>query len=381
MRCPKCNHTQRKSEGKQCKKCHYQFVLLPKENTLNDYKLSQIIRRVSVNGQYAFTRSQLETEVLRHFSRNIMLTFRGGIIAGILSLITGLLLIVGYGLLFYTIDPTELFNHIPALVFPIILFVTIILVVFTLVSGGIGVSSVYYHIINSSSALASTQKKIQADIDQYLTVYPIPGLVDGKGLERDATDPHASPDNGYNDFQGIAPEAILVVERNDLVDALIKSRFHMQSKTAVVSQSGYPRQVFAALPSFIQAHPEIPVLVAHDISQAGLVFIEKLKQQPEWAFAANRFQDIGLSVESFAGYSTRLPWLTHKGKLVLSRDHQKQLEKGGCLPLDSFRPGALSTLFSSAVVTGGLLSLGLLVAASSTAVGSEIVFSIESDFG
>ena len=52
-----------------------------------------------------------------------------------------------------------------------------------------------------------------------------------------------------------APERILVVERDDLVDMLIRNRFHLTAKAVVVSRTGYPERVFAACGIFCATIP------------------------------------------------------------------------------------------------------------------------------
>ena len=47
MRCPDCKHNQRYRDGTRCGKCGYQFVLRKRTDTISDYTLRQIIKRLS----------------------------------------------------------------------------------------------------------------------------------------------------------------------------------------------------------------------------------------------------------------------------------------------------------------------------------------------
>lgn len=354
MRCPECKHIQGKKEGRRCKKCNYHFVLLPGEGIIHDYKLLRIAENMSKRGQYAFTRSQLIAEVLRANPPNLPSLKSIVHQCRPFSILPFLMVIF----VFFDIHLTILLGFILVIVIIMCLLISLFVKLYTL--------------IYSDRASAKQHAKITAEIDKYLAVHEIPGLVDGKSLKRDVKSTTTTPDY----LQGMAPEAILVVERDDLVDALVKSNFHMHNKTVVVSQFGYPQQVFDALPGFIKASPQIPVLVAHDLSQAGLKLIDKLKHQSKWAFAASNFKDGGLSLNSFGDYSSRLPWINAQGQLVMSNKHQKQLEKGGHLPLDSFPSTTLSALFAATVASSGLVSLGALLASSSDSASGG-----SSDFG
>ena len=80
MRCPDCNHNQRYRDGTRCGKCSYQFVFRKKSDGLSDHALRQIIRRLSDNGQYAFTLTQLTLELCRYWQRSATQLLVSGLI-------------------------------------------------------------------------------------------------------------------------------------------------------------------------------------------------------------------------------------------------------------------------------------------------------------
>jgi hypothetical protein len=330
MRCPECGHTQKKSDGNICKKCRYRFVLMPKEDPIHDYKLKGVVNRLSANGRYSFTRTQLLTEMVRTIQSPPFT------LVWILAM-TLMALGFGWGAFTAFTADSSLDGIVPGLLFGTLALVFI------------------WRVIRSIRSRASTAPaslsygKAGRLLHRYLQYHSIPGLVDGKALENGGASLEA--------LEGHAPEAILVVERNDLVDALIKNRFHMEHKTAVVSKNGYPQHVFAALSGFVAAYPTIPIYVAHDASQSAAQLVQALSRKPKWAFAAQNLKDAGLSLASLTGSTNRLPWIDPQGKLVWSREHQKQFDRGARLPIDSFRPRALTGLTAAAIAAGGILTL------------------------
>ena len=62
MRCPECDHRQKRKAGMICGQCSYTYVFESKSNdanTLNDYQLRRLVARLSQEGHYFFTRTQL----------------------------------------------------------------------------------------------------------------------------------------------------------------------------------------------------------------------------------------------------------------------------------------------------------------------------------
>ena len=172
------------------------------------------------SGRYSFTRTQLLTEMVRTIQSPP---------STLVWTLAMTLMALGFGwgaFTAFTAD-SSLDGIVPGLLFGTLALVFIWMVIRSIRS-------------RASTAPASlSYGKAGKLLSRYLQYHSIPGLVDGKSLENSGASLEA--------LEGHAPEAILVVERNDLVDALIKSRFHMGHKTAVVSKHGYPQHVFAAL--------------------------------------------------------------------------------------------------------------------------------------
>ncbi len=350
MRCPQCNHTQSKKEGNDCQKCGYRFVLIPKTDPIHDYKLTQLVKQLSVNEQYPFTRAQLVWEIVRFLNKRRLMPW------GCLIILGGLASGVALTALFH------LANNAGHSFFWGIL--SVVLGIFA-----------YSHIrkrINGNALNKQDYITAKKLVQRYQEQHEIKGLVEGKAFA-------SQEDTVPLDLAGIAPEAILVLERDDWVDALVLGRFHMQHKVAVVSRTGYPRQMFAALPGFVQAHPSISVLVLHDASRASVLHAKKLAGDPRWAFAATHLRYLGLTEESFTDVSAPLCWLNAKDELTISREPLKEYQAGKRFPLDFFRPLQLQSLMATALVSSGVLLLSSLLVSSTAEAGISV--DVSGDFG
>jgi hypothetical protein len=94
MRCPDCKHDQKYKDGARCGKCGYQFVFRKKDDRISDSSLRQIIQRLSDNGQYAFTATQLALEICRSWRGKRQLI--GGVIF-VMVIALGLFFVIPLG--------------------------------------------------------------------------------------------------------------------------------------------------------------------------------------------------------------------------------------------------------------------------------------------
>ncbi|MCP5197572.1 MAG: hypothetical protein H6974_12450 [Gammaproteobacteria bacterium] len=336
MRCPECQHDQKYKEGARCKKCHYQFVFRKKNDQISDFTLRQMIQRLSDNGQYAFTATQLALEICRLWRKKTLGPVGCGIIALVLSVIAGLIA----------------FDQWHWLVGVLLLAIVLPLAVWL---GQRGKNKLSF-------------SKARGIIDRYHQAHPIDGLADGMAFRRqtpvaDFQDPH------------YAPERILLVERDDLVDMLIRNRFHLTAKAAVVSRTGYPNQVFAACREFLRHHPSTPVQVVHDASNAGFALTAQLAADSKWQFARQQLVDLGISRTALEGNRT-LPWLPADQSSrdgAFGGDTTKRLRIGCRIPVDYVGPKPMLNLLGAAVVAGALLLAPEILNAS----GAEV----EIDYG
>ena len=333
MRCPNCNHTQKYRSGTRCGQCGYQFVFRKKTDQITDLPLRKVIQRLSDNGQYAFPATQLALVLCRHWRRSKWGPISCGLIA--LLIAVGVLIMNGFGI-------------IGAILFVVALPL----------------------IIHLSRRQASTLPFHKASdlIRRYHRAHPIAELADGTAFARR----DASPDSQDLYY---APERILVVERDDLVDMLVRNRFHLTAKTAVISQSGYPARMLAACWGFLRRHPQTPVQLLHDASMQGFALAARLAADPQWPLAPHPLVDLGIT-KAALDQNTQLPWLAARPKTagVLSADHHRMLRAGRRMPVDYLGPKPLLSLLSAAVVSGALLLV------TQDALGS-LEMGVEVDYG
>ncbi len=337
MRCPECNHNQKYKDGTRCNKCRYQFVFRKKEDRISDFALRQTVQRLSDNGQQAFTTTQLALAICRLWRKKTLGPVGCGVVAIIVSAIVGL----------FAFSKWSWWGGalILALLLPL---------------------AIWLGRQEKSKLPFDKARKI---VDQYHQAHPIQALADGTAFRHQAATPDLQ-DPHY------APERILVVERDDLVDMLVRNRFHLSAKAVVVSRTGYPERVFTACREFLRNHPDTPVQLVHDASPQGFAFAAQLADDSKWRFAHQRLTDLGIS-RSVLDNTSLLPWLStrrFRRNGAFGGNPAKMLRAGYRVPLDYIGPKPLIGLLSAAVV-GGLLLLApeVLNAAS----GGEV----EIDYG
>ena len=336
MRCPECNHNQKYKDGVRCQQCRYQFVFRKKPDQISDFTLRQIVQRLSDNGQYAFTATQLALEMGRLWRKKALGLLGCSVIALIVSIIAGLIAFTEWGRSGVAL--------VPLVILPLAVW------------------------LGWRGKNALSIRKARQIVQQYHQMHPISGLADGKAFRQltptaDFQDPH------------YAPERILIVERDELVDLLVRNRFHLTAKAAIVSRTGYPEQVFAACQEFLRNHPHTPMQVVHDASLQGFALTAQLAADPQWRFAGSHLVDLGIS-RTALNNSSRLPWLpTNPARRdgVFGGNPVKRLRAGYRVPIDYCGPKPLLNVLGAAVVAGTLLLAPEILNAS----GAEV----EIDYG
>lgn len=319
MRCPECQ-TKERGQPDRCRNCGYEYVFNRKQDPVRDVKFRKLVDKLRGDGHFAFTRNQLAMELCRA-------TRKSGSTGFVLAAIACALL----GQFAFSAPLSYVFFSASALLW-IAAFVD-------------------YRLRKSSKGSASFKQAKQL-IDRFQKAHKIPGLADGTALQK--ADEQPPPD--LLDFP---PQHILVVQRDDMVDALVLSGAHAANKAAIVSATGYPKQVFAACRHYLERQPDLQVLVAHDDSKQGRALYSRVKKSRGWAFARDRLVDIGIDPASFKETDYALPWLFPDGKVVWSNKPDQQREKNGVLLLDFARPAEFGSLIGAAML-GGAIGLAML---------------------
>jgi len=316
MRCPDCNHNQKYKDGRRCDQCGYRFIFRNKDDKISDFALRQMIDRLSEQGQYCFTATQLALEICRYWNKKTV---------GPLG--CGLIIVLVAAVIWFITEWS-----LPAGLY-ILLFVAVML--------GFQFKRGWQRSVDFNSA-----KKV---VGKYAQAHPIAQLAGGKAFNT-----RTEPENSEAYY---APERILIVESNEFADMLIRNRFPLLNKTAVVSRSGYPAQVFDACPTFLRNHPTIPVQLLHEASKRGFVLFAQIATDSRWQFARNNLVDLGLNRESLQR-SSSLPWLPpegHSATAYFARRHEQMLARGYRVPIDFMPPRMLLGTLATAITAGSLL--------------------------
>jgi hypothetical protein len=316
MRCPDCNHNQKYKDGKHCGQCGYRFVFRKKDDKISDFAMRQMIDRLSDQGHYCFTATQLALEICRYWNKSTLGPLGCGAIIVLVAVLAWFI--------------TEW--SLQAGLF-ILLFVVALL--------GFQFKRRLKQSIDFNSAKKAVEK--------YIQTHPIGQLADGKAFST-----RAETDTGESYY---APERILIVERDDIADMLIRNRVPLLHKTAVVSRSGYPAVVFAACQTFLRNHPAIPVQLLHEASHRGFILCAQLSADSRWQFARHNLVDLGFHRESLQAGSP-LPWLPPEGRSAtayFTRRHDRMLTLGYRVPVDFMPPRPLLNTLATAMAAGSLL--------------------------
>jgi hypothetical protein len=154
-----------------------------------------------------------------------------------------------------------------------------------------------------------------------------------------------------------APQRILIVPSNEMVDMLVLNHFHIENKAAIISSTKYPQHVFSACQKMLEKHPEIPVEVVHDASQSGQLLVETLKADPSWNLGDKEVKDLGLFPKDVQAMKTPvwIPGPTTPKTSFLGGNTEANMNAGMRVPIDSVGPNIMMAALGAAIVTGALL--------------------------
>lgn len=330
MKCPSCLADHKKSEGAICKSCGYEFVLDPKTSPyLSDYSVKKTIDRLSASGQYYFTFNQLYAALAKPAEKKSKTARFGYIILGVFGCVFSFFVLKG------------------------ILHWSVALAAIAVIAGLI------IRMLLKPSIVP--HEKLFAALNTYKSHHPIPFLADGNRFRGDVPKERLKEEL----FQ-YAPERILIVQSDDMVDMLVLNRFHVENKTAVVGASKYPLHVFKACQRFLEKKPDIPIAIVHDVSREGIRLRDKLMADPSWNLGDKEVTDLGLSI-SDAEKMKKPMWIpatrevAAKGGGAGSKPAAEMVGDGMSVPLDTAAPKVMLGVMGMAAIGGlALMSTELL---------------------
>ena len=75
-------------------------------------------------------------------------------------------------------------------------------------------------------------------------------------------------------------ERLLIVQRQRLVDLLVKNNFHVEHRTLVLAGDGYPEYLVQHASKCLAENPDLPVFFLHDSTPKGMRWVEEINSEP-----------------------------------------------------------------------------------------------------
>ncbi|MCI5136142.1 MAG: hypothetical protein D3920_13980 [Candidatus Electrothrix sp. AW2] len=293
MLCPKCKNNHKKSDGTYCR-CGYRFVFRPDvDSGMTDNKFTLILRKASADGRYYFTLSQLYC-----FYR----TMKGKIN---LSSIMAKYILIGF---------------LVVLIFPVSWQVVFFLIALT----------AFIHIIILYYREPLTEEEFRTLVNKWLSAKGTSHKMLVKPSLHEP--PSAFPERDvYNYNYGV--EGILIVQRQIIVDLLVRNGFHTDQRVLIFSVDGYPSYIEEQSKKLLQASPELPIYLLHDATEEGMAMRKKIKIP-----TSHKVVDLGMSPDQLQNFPTLKPL--------------RLQEQGYNAPLDVLPYAALSAMGTAAIAAG-----------------------------
>lgn len=120
------------------------------------------------------------------------------------------------------------------------------------------------------------------------------------------------PDWKEPDIYSYGVERILFVERDILVDLLVKNGFHAEQRCLILSEHGYPSYIEERAQEMLKESPDTKVFVMHDSTQAGVEM--KGRVIAKYGLADNPPVDLGIFPDDWKKLKAAGPLgLRHQG--------------------------------------------------------------------
>jgi len=166
--------------------------------------------------------------------------------------------------------------------------------------------------------------------------------------------PTASTSNPVNpEITNYSFDRVVVTDTASVAQFLIANNFHFENNCAVLSITGYPREIFETILEMLKRNNELQVYALHDATPRGVSLVYNLKSNKHWfADSSATIYDLGilprqvlkkakisvLNSSDFAQEARRLP---SQVKENLSPEEIAWLELGNYVELESFTPQRL----------------------------------------
>jgi hypothetical protein len=211
-------------------RCGYQFIFVPNVDKITDNRFATAIKKASANDTCYFTMNQLEAVVRRMEAKNPW-------VSGIVSLIS--------------------------------LLVVVSLVYFDAADGVVIGAFVIFSISLLVWLARILRKPTYLDVPQLFERWQRRnGTVEKFISEPKLNEP--PPEWTEPDIYDYGVERILIVERDILVDLLVKNNFHAEQGALILSEHGYPSYIEARAQTILKESPGTKVFLMHDSTKTGV---------------------------------------------------------------------------------------------------------------
>lgn len=260
MKCPDCPHNQKVREGMVCSGCGYRFTFNPKDpktRQLTDGKFLAFLRRASRQDTCYFTQNQLYAA----YAQKVPTPFW--------SVLTVALILAAFGYLF--------------------------------LSNWMGFYAAFLAMLGLFVLVAYFWKAPVVSPDRFSKWVAI-WERDGKTLPRLLRQPelHQPPEVWpEDDLYDYGVEALLIVQRDLLVDLLVRNELHAQQRILVIAESGYPQYLVPRVQQLLNDRDDLPVYLLHDSDREGVRMAHRLRMKNWLPLKQHPVIDLGVFPEDF----------------------------------------------------------------------------------
>lgn len=285
MKCPQCGGNQRYRDGMICP-CGYRFTLDPKRDRISDGRFLALTKVASGNDTYYFTQNQLAAADCRRAVKG------RGWIAFLIVIVGGLGLA---GAVWAKMGPGGNMASLGLM--------------------GLGVV-VLIGIAWLTMAWRPDQSRFEAVLRKWQAAnQPLPRLLTEPSLHQ------PPPEWPEPDIYDYGVEAILIVQRDILVDLFVKNEFHAAHRCLVISESGYPAYLVPRASALLREREDLPVYLLHDATPTGVGMIDRLQRKVDLPVANHPLFDVGLFPEDVKRIARLRPMLPARHDYGIAVDY------------------------------------------------------------
>ena len=257
MKCPNCSNSHKLREGMQCS-CGYEFVFNPRQHPkITDNRFVSLIRQASENGTRWYTFPQLYSRYCRSKYYRMPHRNMGCIFLVVLVALAAIATTAADG-------PVEVMWA----------------------AAGIGalilvIAPLFYR--------TPSREELQHLIDKWRK--------HGKGVDKLLEQPglgEPPPDWPESDIYDYGAERLVVVERDLLVDLLVRNGWHADNKALVISENGYPSYLIPHAQKLLTERPDLPVFLLHDAGPESERMHERMARWNWLPVQNHEVTDLGL---------------------------------------------------------------------------------------